>query len=118
MEKVIKDGKVAVLYSPGWDGGWYTNHKDKRLLFHPTLVKAIEVYKENPSFYDTQRKNGVEDKITQMLKAEFLSNWASLRFRICSLEIKWVPVGITFTIYEYDNSEQVVLQEDIDWITA
>ena len=24
MQKVIRDGKVAVLYSPGYGAGWYT----------------------------------------------------------------------------------------------
>lgn len=32
MDKVIKDGKVAVLYSPGFGAGWFTwnNHHNCR----------------------------------------------------------------------------------------
>lgn len=44
MEKVIRGGKVAVLYSPGFGAGWYswndTEHKE--LLFHPKLVEMVE----------------------------------------------------------------------------
>jgi len=42
MQKVIRDGKVAVLISPGFGGGWHTwNHVDE-LLFHPVLVNMVE----------------------------------------------------------------------------
>jgi hypothetical protein len=29
MEKVIRDGKVAVLYSPGYGAGWYSWNRDQ-----------------------------------------------------------------------------------------
>jgi hypothetical protein len=42
MKKVIKDGKVAVLYSPGFGAGWYSWHKTEELLYHPKLVEMVE----------------------------------------------------------------------------
>lgn len=43
MEKVIRDGHVAVLYSPGYGAGWFTwNENHKELLFHPKLVEMVE----------------------------------------------------------------------------
>ena len=45
VDKVIRDGKVAVLYSPGFGAGWSTwADTDQRdiALFHPKLVEAAE----------------------------------------------------------------------------
>lgn len=50
MEKVIRDGKVAVLYSPGYGAGWTTWEYDSKLheimLFHPLIVEKVESGKE------------------------------------------------------------------------
>lgn len=50
MEKVIRDGKVAVLYSPGYGAGWTTWTYDSKLhevmLFHPLIVEKVESGKE------------------------------------------------------------------------
>jgi hypothetical protein len=43
MDKVIRDGQVAVLYSPGFGAGWYSwNREMPELLFEPNLVAMIE----------------------------------------------------------------------------
>lgn len=43
LQKVIRDSKVAVLYSPGFGAGWYSwNTKHPQLLFHPKLVEMVE----------------------------------------------------------------------------
>ncbi len=47
MEKVIRDGKVAILYSPGFGAGWYSWNTDhKELIFHPKLVELVETGRE------------------------------------------------------------------------
>lgn len=43
MEKVIRNGKVAILISPGFGAGWYSWNTDhKELLFHSKLVEMVE----------------------------------------------------------------------------
>ena len=42
MEKVIRDGKVAVLYSPGYGAGWYSWHDIEDLLYDPAVVEMVE----------------------------------------------------------------------------
>lgn len=43
MEKVIRDGNVAILYSPGFGAGWYTwNTSYPEIIFHPKLVEMVE----------------------------------------------------------------------------
>lgn len=45
MNKVIENGLVAVLYSPGYGAGWSTWNLEKELnetlLFHPSLVEMV-----------------------------------------------------------------------------
>lgn len=44
VEKVVRNGEVAVLISPGFGAGWSTwtsEHRDI-LLFHPRLVEWVE----------------------------------------------------------------------------
>jgi len=43
MDKIIRDGKVAVLYSPGYGAGWYSWNTDcKECVFNPEIVKLVE----------------------------------------------------------------------------
>lgn len=41
MEKVINNGEVAVLYSPGYGAGWYTWGAPLELVFHPKIVEMV-----------------------------------------------------------------------------
>jgi len=43
MNKLVRDGKVAVLYSPDYGSGWYTwNPNNPELLFDPAIVQLVE----------------------------------------------------------------------------
>lgn len=43
IKKVIRDGKVAILYSPGYGAGWYSwNSGVRQCLFSPEIVAALE----------------------------------------------------------------------------
>ena len=42
MIKLVRDGMVAVLYSPGFGAGWYTwNQECTELMFDPAIVKFV-----------------------------------------------------------------------------
>jgi len=43
MNKVIRDGKVAVLISYGWGAGFYTWGAPLEAIFDPNLVVLIEL---------------------------------------------------------------------------
>ena len=48
VNKITKDGMVAVLISPGYGAGWYTwNSNLPGLVFNPTLVEMVEKEKSN-----------------------------------------------------------------------
>lgn len=100
MEKVIRDGKVAVLVSPGFGSGWYTWNDDYlQLLFHPKLVEMVEQGKADQIDEEWVKENlGIENV------------YCGGAYR---LEIHWLPVGTAFTIDEYDGFESLLTAADL-----
>jgi len=105
-QKVIRDGKVAVLYSPGHGAGWYTwnGYDYNELIFHPKLVEMVE--------------NGKEEQITQEWIEENLGLSGICVLGAFDLEIQWLDVGTKFIIEEYDGSEFIRTLNDMQFITA
>jgi hypothetical protein len=106
MEKVIRDGKVAVLYSPGYGAGWYSWNEIPELIFHPKLVEMVEA---------GQQANITEEWIEKNTEIDGESVYCG---GAMDLKIAWVPVGTKFKISEYDGSESVIFVEDLDLIIA
>lgn len=112
MKKVIRDGKVAVLVSPGHGGGFYSwndfRPNAKAMLFHPKLVELVEQDRR--------------DEITMTLVAGILGlkgdNVYISMGGVRQLEVEWVPVGTAFKIEEYDGYETLRLSSDLGLITA
>ena len=105
MEKVIRDGKVAVLYSPGYGAGWYSwNWNHPECVFDPNVVAMVEA--------------GQYDQIEAYCKTaygtELFPGGAE------QLKIEWIPVGTKFRIDEYDGYESIEYKHDPepDWIVA
>lgn len=92
MNKLIRDGKVAVLYSGGFGAGWYTWNSDyPDCIFNPEIVTAVESK-------DTDKA----DLLAKTLYGEdFYTGGA------CGLGIAWLPIGTPFTIEEYDGRESI-----------
>lgn len=103
-EKVIRDGHVAVLVSPGYGAGWSTWAREDladRVMFDPETVEWVERGKTDPQpdfeakfgehFYD----GGAED-----------------------LVVMWLPVGTRFRIQEYDGAESLWRESEYEWFTA
>jgi hypothetical protein len=102
MNKLVRDGRVAVLYSPGYGAGWFSwNTGYPEILFDPAIVELVEAEKweelqafvilKYPDIYSGGLKN---------------------------LEIEWVPEGSQFQINEYDGNESIQKRDSTDWITA
>jgi hypothetical protein len=102
MNKLIRDGLVAVLYSPGYGAGWFTwNTSRPEILFDPALVELVEQEKweELQAFvvlkYPDIYVGGLED-----------------------LQIEWMPEGTQFQVNEYDGSESIEKRDSVNWHTA
>lgn len=98
-EKYIKDGKVAVAYSPGFGAGWSTWNDDElaeTLLFHPDIINMI--------LFDKQFEID-NDWLVNHFGEKFKSVYCG---GVSNLSIEWIPVGTQFRIEEYDGSESVI----------
>lgn len=100
MKKVIRDGKVAVAYSPSFGAGWYSwNSSHVELLFHPKIITMI--------------LEGMQKHINE--------NWILTHLGIADvycggaddLTILWLPIGTKFKVDEYDGSEYITTEEDL-----
>ena len=102
MNKLIKDGKVAVLYSPGFGAGWYTwNYKYPEIIFDPAIVKFVE--KEKWAELDTY----VTLKYPEIYKGG-----------MTDLLVEWIPEGTEFKVTEYDGNESIEYKENESWMIA
>lgn len=100
MEKVIRDGKVAVLHSPD---GWYSEHYSEQLLFHPKVVEMVEAGRKMEIDKDWIFENtGVREVYADAMR----------------LEIVWIPEGTLFHVTDYGEGEEIVLKNQIHFLTA
>jgi hypothetical protein len=105
MDKVIRDGKVAVLVSRGYGAGWSTwTDEIETYLFHPKLVQMVEEERHS--------------EITTEWMEQELGLDVSYTGGTDGLEIQWVPVGTKFVIHEYDGHESLKTIDDFYWMTA
>lgn len=101
MSRYIKDGKVAVLYSPEFGSGWSTWGKVEDMVFNPELVEAVlsgdksNVYETAKRLYPDVYDGGLRD-----------------------LTIGWLDIGTNFVIDEYDGYESIRVLGDFEFLTA
>lgn len=119
-EKVIRDGKVAVLVSHGFGAGWSSWGRSsapaEELMFDSELVALIEkrdairAKHEDEALWEVAKKAAVD---------YCLKRWPDVYTGgVGGLSVEWVPVGRRFRINEYDGSETLVLDDEDDWVTA
>ena len=121
MKKVIENGQVAVIYSPGFGAGWYTWNQARfpelndgtALLFDPILVDLVKQKQANQ--FDEDTRNEIESRI--VARAEELCPDGYFG-GVEDLIIEWMPMGTEFEVDEYDGSESIRYKENEYWITA
>jgi hypothetical protein len=101
MNKLVRDGKVAVLVAPEYGAGWYSWHLNEELLYDPSIVQWLE--SEEP------------DKIEHYLALKYPGEYfGSLE----DLTVEWIDQGTEFRISEYDGAESIELKDKIKWLIA
>ena len=94
-EKLERDGKIAVLYSPNFGAGWSTWNTEPRnrgILFDREIVELVLAGNLDAAISLAEKKypgvyaGGGED-----------------------LEVTWVPKGERFMVEEYDGAEYVTI---------
>lgn len=97
MEKLIKDGKVAVAVSKGYGAGWSTwgsvDPMDKRFneLILEGKIEEAEALAKSLGYYSDGLRNCV---------------------------IEWLDIGTRFEIKEYDGNESLRILDDTPYYTA
>lgn len=101
MDKVIKDGKVAVLISCGFGAGFYTWGAPIEAIFDPKLVELVE----------SEDFDGANEYVKNTYSGVYTDG-------VRDLVVVWVDEGEDFIINEYDGSETIQLKNKTEWITA
>lgn len=99
MKKYIKDGKVGVLYSPGYGAGWSTwGSKENRvaMVFCPELCEAVD-------------KDLTLLQIKAIAHKHFPEEYLGGLEDICVVFLK---PGTRFRIDEYDGSESIITEDE------
>jgi hypothetical protein len=96
MAKYIRDGKVAVLFSPGFGAGWSTWNSARYsefLLHDKTLVELVE----------TKQHHKIAEYVSTVYPGEDVCVLGAE-----NLEVEWLSCGTQFFIADYNGSEGIV----------
>jgi hypothetical protein len=106
VDRLIRDGRAAVLYSPGHGAGWSTwNHEHfLEMLFDPQIADIVD-----------QRGPDWREQAEAIALVKYPEAYIG---GLSDLEVRWLPVGTQFRVLEYDGSESVEINGEIEWITA
>lgn len=109
-DRVIRDGLVAVLYSPGYGAGWSTWADAEympKVLFDPWIVDLLLT-----DSYDRKEKL---DRIMAHCNLKYPDMYLG---GLNDLVVEWIAQGTWFRIREYDGSESIEYKENQPWIQA
>lgn len=104
VPRVIRNGKVAVIYQPHRGLGWFSEHRIEALLFAPEIVELIEHDAPGSKIYEyCQKKN---------------YGWRVMDTICYGLSIHWVPLSEEFRVHESDDRETIVFKSTDHWFKA
>lgn len=118
LRKEIRNGLVAVLYSPGYGAGWSTWNgirdavSDEELIFEPQIV-ALTIQRDLEEI--------TADQHFELVEAYCNQTWGENAVYcggVRDLEVLWIPEGTLFKINEYDGSESIEYKENDYWMVA
>lgn len=106
IEKLIRNGCVAVLYSPGFGAGWSTwaSEDAEALLFDPQIADLVD-----------QGAVGWQEQAESIANIKYPDQYLG---GLQDLQVAWIPQGAEFLVREYDGSESIELKEKVAWWTA
>lgn len=107
---VSNNGKVAILYSPGYGAGWYSWNQQygEKILKDTRIIKyrfaKILYWSDYPEYNDFMRYIGFENP--------------PYSGGFTNIEICFIPQGKMFRINEYDGSESIEIFNTESYFTA
>ena len=110
MNKVVRNGQVAVLYSPGFGAGWYTwgfSVYGEEMLFDPWIVDVL--------LSDEYTRDEKTQRILAHCAVKYPDAYTGGVEDLC---IEWIPQGTAFRITDYDGNESIEYRDMTDWVIA
>ena len=101
MNKVIKEGKVAVLISRGFGSGFHSYGAPDEAIFDPKLVELVE----------SRDFDGAEEYVMNTYPDVYTGG-------VRDLVVMWIDEGEDFIINEYDGSETIQFKNLTEWIRS
>lgn len=105
INKMVVDGKVAVLVSPGYGAGWSTWAQDDaaqlELMFNAQIVQAVI--------------DGENTKAAEIATAKFPDFYTGGAGALC---VMWITQGVAFRIDEDDGFESIEFFGDDQYFVA
>ena len=111
LEKVVKNGNVAILITNEYGAGWSSWNDIEGIETDPGLVALVERTAE-PEEIETYCKDKWGTFNTRCAGASNYYDGA------CNLSIVWVPEGTEYVITEYDGWEEIQFKDSFEWRTA
>lgn len=94
------DGKVGVVISPRFGGGFST-WGPSEIALDPVVVELV--LEED------------DIKLNEYLQTKYNFDFIG---SVDSLQVQWLDPGTRFYIQEYDGSEDIVTENDVKWLQA
>lgn len=119
VERYIKDGKVAILVSPGYGAGWSTWERDE-LAYDKRVVEYWLKHKDDEEFMKEIDTWADENSTKEAARKQF-EEWGypGVYFGgFKQIELVWLPKGTLFRIKEYDGSERIETNDSVNWCVA
>lgn len=107
-DKYIKDGKVGVLYSPGYGVGWSTWANDDQAEFLCMDKTLVEMALAGES----------EGRVEDYLASKDLPEAFMLVLGWRQIVVEWVEAGMLFRVDEYEGNESLGFKHNIDFMSA
>jgi len=106
MEKLVVDGKVAVLVSFGYGAGWSTwgGEDSEKKLFDPVLAQMI-----------LDNNHEITANIVRYVEETYPDSYNG---GLPDVEVVFLNQGTRFFIDEYDGAESIETEDDIKWEVA
>ena len=111
-KEIIRDGKVGILFSPGFGAGWYSWHGVDALLRDPEVIHLVECRSKAPE----EERDYYTEKIIEYCENTYGTDY--YYGGADDLEIEWIELGDKFRITEYDGSEGIEYLTESRWMEA
>jgi hypothetical protein len=103
MSKLIRDGKVAIIVSPGFGAGWSTWNQE-----YPDCDTAAELAQ---CILDGGGSLERETVAKRLFPEAYVGG-------LDQAEVQWLPEGTHYRIDEYDGAESIETFDETNWRTA